>query len=486
MKLLVLGAALAVCAFVLNLQQVAGDIPVHCLFHQVFGDWKFTLTPAQYSNDVVHNTCSMTSALPNTANTTLNLRLLAPDVAYDDQGNQGFWTLIYDQGMEIVINKQKYFAFFNYTQKGQVVTSNCGQTFTGWYHDAVIAAKRFGCFRGVRVGAPSESVSTHIEPVRANLHEKIFVNNAEKINSINKSQKLWKAKAYPQFEGKTFAELRRIAGRHVPKFRKDALKIQKQKIQSMFPTQTRHRGQKKVITEEDIKALPTEFSWTNVNGKDYVVPVRDQGQCGSCYAFSTSDMFGSRVRVATNGTKQPVYSPQDIVDCSAYSQGCDGGFMYLVSKYAEDYGLTLESCDPYLGQDGTCRNYCPSIKRDFGTNYAYCGGFYGATNEKNMMYDLYHGGPVAIAFEVFDDFFNYHSGVYTHKTASDLKLNDPHWEQTNHAVLLVGWGVENGTPYWLVKNSWGTGWGINGYFKIKRGVDECDCESEAVVADPVL
>lgn len=77
------------------------------------------------------------------------------------------------------------------------------------------------------------------------------------------------------------------------------------------------------------------------------------------------------------------------------------------------------------------------------------------------MYDLYHGGPLAIAFEVYDDFFNYHSGVYTHKTATDLKINDPHWEQTNHAVLLVGWGVENGTPYWLVKNSWGVDWGIN-------------------------
>ena len=137
--------------------------------------------------------------------------------------------------------------------------------------------------------------------------------------------------------------------------------------------------------------------------------------------------------------------------------------MYLVSKYAEDYGLAEESCDPYKGVDSVCKkDQCP--KRAYGTNYAYTGGFYGATNAKNMMYELYHGGPLAIAFEVYDDFFNYKGGVYTHSTALKTKIAEPGWEETNHAVLLVGWGEENGVPYWLVKNSWGTSWGINGMF----------------------
>ena len=158
----------------------------------------------------------------------------------------------------------------------------------------------------------------------------------ERINAINK-QGTWTAAAYPKFEGKTFAELRRIAGgrRAHPK-RKEALRTQKKNFQKMFPAQVRVKGQKKIVTEADVMALPKEFSWTDVNGQNLVAPVRNQGQCGSCYAFSTSDMFASRVRVMTNGTQQPLYSPQDIVDCSAYSQGCDGGeYSFIVSDISE-------------------------------------------------------------------------------------------------------------------------------------------------------
>ena len=82
------------------------------------------------------------------------------------------------------------------------------------------------------------------------------------------------------------------------------------------------------ISEEDrlaAKALPEEFDWRNVDGKDYLSPIRNQGNCGSCYAFATMAMFESRVRILTNNTKTPVFSTQDIVSCSEYSQGCEGG-----------------------------------------------------------------------------------------------------------------------------------------------------------------
>ena len=82
------------------------------------------------------------------------------------------------------------------------------------------------------------------------------------------------------------------------------------------------------VTEEqlvELKALPEEFDWRNVGGRDYVSPVRYQGDCGSCYAFSTLGMFEARVRILSNGTKTPVFSTQDIVSCSEYSQGCEGG-----------------------------------------------------------------------------------------------------------------------------------------------------------------
>ena len=94
------------------------------------------------------------------------------------------------------------------------------------------------------------------------------------------------------------------------------------------------------VTEEqlaELKALPEEFDWRNVGGRDYVSPVRYQGTCGSCFAFSTLSMFEARVCILSNGTKTPVFSTQDIVSCSEYSQGCEGG-IHNYSDVDEDLG----------------------------------------------------------------------------------------------------------------------------------------------------
>ena len=90
------------------------------------------------------------------------------------------------------------------------------------------------------------------------------------------------------------------------------------------------------MTEEDLlkaKSLPDEFDWRNVDGKNYVSPVRDQATCGSCYAFGTLAMFEARVRILSNDTKTPVFSTQDVVSCSEYSQGCEGGKLLIVAEY---------------------------------------------------------------------------------------------------------------------------------------------------------
>ena len=102
-------------------------------------------------------------------------------------------------------------------------------------------------------------------------------------------------------------------------------------------------------TEAQIKeanALPDSFDWRNVNGVNYVSPIRNQGSCGSCYVFSSLAMNEARLRIKTLNTKNTVFSTQNVVDCSEYSQGCEGGFPYLISgKYAEDFGLVEESCE---------------------------------------------------------------------------------------------------------------------------------------------
>ena len=90
------------------------------------------------------------------------------------------------------------------------------------------------------------------------------------------------------------------------------------------------------VKEADLlkaQVLPEEFDWRNVDGKNYVSPIRNQGSCGSCYAFGTMAMFEARVRIMSNGSVTPVFSTQDIVSCSEYSQGCEGG-RYLISVCA--------------------------------------------------------------------------------------------------------------------------------------------------------
>jgi cathepsin C len=91
------------------------------------------------------------------------------------------------------------------------------------------------------------------------------------------------------------------------------------------------------------------------------------------------------------------------VSCSVYNQGCDGGYPLLVSKHGQDYGLVPSNCMPYTGTDGECKltgSGCDSAPRYFVSDYRYIGGYYGACNEEAMMREVYHNGPIVIAFEV--------------------------------------------------------------------------------------
>lgn len=95
------------------------------------------------------------------------------------------------------------------------------------------------------------------------------------------------------------------------------------------------------------ESLPPAWDWRNVNGTNFVGPVRDQMRCGSCYAWAALGMLESRIRIVSNNRLNVSLSVQDVVEFSPYSQGCSGGFPYLVGKYAEDFGLVHENCNPY-------------------------------------------------------------------------------------------------------------------------------------------
>ncbi|RXG57599.1 40S ribosomal protein S30 [Armadillidium vulgare] len=200
----------------------------------------------------------------------------------------------------------------------------------------------------------------------------------------------------------------------------------------------RHRVQPAPATPEQKKRaslLPENFDWRDVEGVNYVSPVRDQANCGSCYIFASMASLEARVRVATRNERQDVFSTQD-GECARNSS-------------------------------------CPQT---YVSDYYYLGGYYGGCNEELMLEALVEGGPYPVSYEVYDDFDYYTGGVYEHTGLQD-EFNP--FEIVNHAVLLVGYGVdeETGKKYWTCKNSWGGSFGEEGYFRIVRGVDNCGIES---------
>lgn len=216
---------------------------------------------------------------------------------------------------------------------------------------------------------------------------------------------------------------------------------------------------------DNVKDLPTEFNWRNVtlpHGAKVVTPVKNQGKCGSCWTFSTIGAMESHYALAS--TKFGNFSEQQLVDCAgAYNNfGCSGGLPSYAFNYIRDNKLTFESRYPYTAVDGKCY-YNPTMGAVTTT------GPWNITagDEDELAGAIHHHGPVSVAFQVVNGFKDYASGVYTSSVCKNSE-ND-----VNHAVLAVGFGVENGLGYFDIKNSWGATWGNQGFFRIQRGVNMC-------------
>jgi len=230
--------------------------------------------------------------------------------------------------------------------------------------------------------------------------------------------------------------------------------------------------------DDELEALPTAFD-SRTQWPGCVHPVRNQEQCGSCWAFGATEALSDRFAIETNLSTNVVLSPQDLVSCDTKTnQGCNGGYPILAWQYMQRTGVVTDACYPYTSGGGVTGNCvlgkagskCPS---GTGTVVLYnaASAYAIGTTVAAIQTEIYTNGPIEVAFDVYQDFFSYTSGVYVHKTGALAG---------GHAVKMIGWGVLNGVDYWTVSNSWGTDWGMDGFFLIKRGVDECGIESAGV------
>jgi len=208
--------------------------------------------------------------------------------------------------------------------------------------------------------------------------------------------------------------------------------------------------------------IPSQFEW---NSLGVVTPVKNQGSCGSCWSFSTIGSLEAFWNILNKG-RNTLFSEQQLVDCAgAFNNfGCSGGLPSQAFEYIRQNGNIQTSLSyPYMGINQQCA-----------ANPSQQGGYvkYGSYNitqgdEQELAERLYVAGPISVSFQVITGFKNYFTGVYT---VSNCGTGT---QEINHAVLATGYGTENGVAFWNIKNSWGTGWGNLGYFKIQRGVNMC-------------
>ncbi|XP_068128655.1 procathepsin L-like [Hyperolius riggenbachi] len=208
--------------------------------------------------------------------------------------------------------------------------------------------------------------------------------------------------------------------------------------------------------------LPESIDWRD---KNCVTPVKDQGLCGSCWAFSAIGVLESLHCIQTGELVQ--FSEQQLVDCDDTDDACCGGFPKNALRHVIHNGIMKAKDYEYAAKQSACA-YKPDEAIKFNVSK-----YYILEGEDNMASSVALGGPITVGLGAGGDFHLYNSGIFT----GDCP------EQPNHAVIIVGYGSEHDkesdetVDYWIVRNSWGKGWGDNGYIKMQRNVNLCGIDT---------
>jgi C1A family cysteine protease len=219
----------------------------------------------------------------------------------------------------------------------------------------------------------------------------------------------------------------------------------------------REKNYNNELSKVNKDSLPASVDWTTAGA---VTPIKDQGQCGSCWAFSTVMAIEGGLFVNTGSLVS--LSEQDLVSCDHNGdQGCNGGLMDQAFAWVEQNGICSEADYPYTsgtGTTGDCVATCAPVATITGFTDV-------PANDETALAAAVVTQPVSVAIEADKSVFQlYKSGILSSAACGT---------QLDHGVGVVGYGTEAGTDYWKVKNSWGASWGMDGYILLARGTNEC-------------
>jgi len=207
------------------------------------------------------------------------------------------------------------------------------------------------------------------------------------------------------------------------------------------------------------ETFPDSIDWEQ---RGAVTPVKDQGQCGSCWSFSTTGGLEGAYKVTTNHLTS--MSEQQFMDCdTGVNDACNGGNVGFALTYAEGTGIATDASYPYLGVQGTCQtSFTNAIPNGGVMGHSRIGTFFKTTADD--MKSALQMNPVSVAIQADQRAFqHYTSGV----------LSSGCGDQLDHAVLVVGYGLDGSDEYWRVKNSWAASWGDAGYIRLNTATNVC-------------
>ncbi|VWU50143.1 dipeptidyl aminopeptidase 2, putative, partial [Hepatocystis sp. ex Piliocolobus tephrosceles] len=439
--------------------------------------------------------------------------------------NIGSWTMVYDEGFEVrLFTGKRYFGIFKYKMIkkkkkncSEIITNkvlddkHCYKTYAsrvqlGWtIHEQIDSSTKNkifyrGCFYGQKMDseAPSDVIN---EQEDEEDEEDEQEEDEEKENNSKQNKKLRVG-----LEDTNRSHGTRLAN------------IYNRKPKQIYPCLKQDNKRRQINL-----TLPKDFSWGDpYNNPEFDDDVEDQGECGYCYIIASLYALKTRFEILLKNKykkkkKMPKLSHQSMIKCSPYNQGCDGGYPFLVGKHLYEYGIlpannlsSIEDkktmCKLSLGifheadnSDDNNKSNKNVNKAFYASDYNYINGCYECSNEYEMMTEIFHNGPIVAAIDadfslknldgIDKDFiYTIHSDLAKVCDIPNQELNG--WQETNHAITIVGWGEQlnknnqKTQKYWIIRNTWGKQWGYKGYMKIKRGVNLIGIELQTVFIDP--